>query len=251
MRRLTPILALMLTALVAGCAGPSESPNADPATPSSAAADPVAVIQQAMERSLSDTVTIDAEVKAGGTTITLNGQADPVAKALQVSGKAPEPIEARVIGDAAYIKMDATAGRKPWTKVDLTKLKPTSSLRQSFDLKSQTGIIGGIVTAEDQGDGTYRGTADLAKAAAAAGPDAGMRDSLESASKLAADPSAIPFEATVVDGRVTALSYTIATTSLGDLVTAVRMSGFGEPVTVTAPPAGQTEEATPEMYQFL
>lgn len=249
MRRLTPLLAIALTALVAGCAGQSEEPTFGSAAPS-AAADPVATIQQAMAASLADTVTIDAEVKAGGVTMTLNGAADPKARTLQVSGTAPEPIEARIIGDAAYIKMDLSES-KPWTKVDLTKLKSTSSLRQSFDLKAQTGIIGGIATAEDLGDGRYRGTADLTKAAAAAGADAGMKESLESASKLAKEPTAVPFEATVSDGHLTALSYTIATTTMGDLVTAVKMSGFGEPVQVSPPPAGQTEEASPEMYAFL
>jgi hypothetical protein len=169
-----------------------------------------------------------------------------------VTGNAPQPIEARVIGDTAYIKTASLNTSKPWTKVDLTKLRPSSSLRQSFDLRAQTGIIGGIVSAEEVGGGRYRGIADLQKAAQAAGANAGMRDSLESAATLATDPKAIPFEATVdAEGRLTALSYTIATKSLGDLVSDIKMSGFGEPVSVTAPAASETVEATDEMYTFL
>jgi hypothetical protein len=253
MRRLIPAFSLALAALLAGCGTDSgTSDTGDQAAPATSAADPVAVIQQAMDRSLSSTVTIDATVKVGGTTIELNGAADPAAKVLQVTGKAPQALEARVIGETAYLKMAALKGDKPWIKIDLAKLKPTSSLRQSFDIEAQTGIIGGIATAEEVGDGRYRGTADLAKAAEAAGTNAGMRDSLEAASKLAKDPKAIPFEATVdAEGRLTELSYTVATKELGDMVSDVTMSDFGEPVKVEAPPAGQTEEADAEMYTFL
>lgn len=206
----------------------------------------------AMDRSLSATVAIDASVKVGGVSIKLSSKVDPAAEVLQVSGMAPQPIEARVIGDVAYVKTDSLKGTKPWVKVNLTKLRQGSPLRQSFDLETQVGIVGGIVSAEKVGDGRYRGTADLEKAAEVAGTDAGMRASFESSAKLAKDPKAIPFEATVdAEGRLTALSYTIATTSLGDLVTDVGMSGFGEPVSVTAPPASTTEEATEQMYAFL
>ncbi|MCX5069039.1 hypothetical protein OOJ91_24660 [Micromonospora lupini] len=255
MRRLIPTLSIALAAvLVAGCGTTSDDtggsgPSAAPATTK---LEPVAAVRQAMDRSLAGTVTMDASVKAGNQSITLSGKMDPAAKAIHVTGNAPEPIEARLIGDAAYIKSDSLDGDKPWMKIDLNKLRPASSLRQSFDLKAQTGIIGGIVTAQEVSPGHYSGTADLNKAAEAAGPDGGMRDGLESTAKLAKDPKAIPFEATVdADGRLTALSYTIATKSVGALVTDMKMSGFGEQVSVTAPPAGDTEAASAEMYKFL
>ncbi|MBM0233606.1 hypothetical protein JNW91_18135 [Micromonospora sp. STR1_7] len=252
MRRLIPVLSIALAALVAGCGTNSGDPAATAPTPTPTKLDPVATIQQAMERSLSGTLTMDASVKAGPNAITMTGKIDPVAKALEVTGKMPEPVEARLIADTAYLKMDSLGGDKPWTKLDLTKLKPGSSLRQSFDLKSQTGIVGGIVSAEETGGGRYTGTADLDKAAAAAGTDGGMREGIESSAKLAKDPKAIPFEATVdADGRLTALSYTIATKTLGDLVSDIRMSGFGEPVSVTAPPAKDIEAAPEEMYKYF
>ncbi|MGC4877937.1 hypothetical protein ACLQ26_16980 [Micromonospora sp. DT43] len=259
MRRLIPTLSIALAAaLVAGCgttsgdtggSGSSAGPSAAPAT---SKLEPTAAVRQAMERSLAGTVTMDASVKAGNQSITLSGKMDPAAKTIHVTGNAPEPIEARLIGDAAYIKSDSLDGKKPWMKIDLSKLRPTSSLRQSFDLKAQTGIIGGIVTTQEVSPGHYSGTADLNKAAEAAGTDGGMRDGLESTAKLAKDPKAIPFEATVDgDGRLTALSYTIATKKVGDLVTDMKMSGFGEQVSVTAPPAGDTEPASADMYEFL
>ncbi|WP_406077482.1 hypothetical protein [Micromonospora sp. NBC_00858] len=254
MRRLIPAISIALAAaLMAGCGTDSgdTAQNTSPA-PATSAADPVAAIQQAMDRSLSGPVTMDAAVKAGGQSITLSGKMDPATKTIQVTGNAPEPIEARLIGDTAYIKSESGEGKKPWMKVDLTKLRPTSALRQSFDLKSQTGIIGGIVTAESTGAGTYKGTADLEKAAAAASSDGGMREGIESSAKLAKDPKAIPFEATVDgEGRLTALSYTVATKTLGDLVTDMKMSDFGKSVSVSAPPAGEVEEASEEMYKFL
>ncbi|MFI6233597.1 hypothetical protein ACIBD9_08565 [Micromonospora sp. NPDC050784] len=252
MRRLIPVLSIALAALVAGCGTNSGDNAASAPNPSPSKLDPVATVQQAMDRALSGTLAMDASVKAGPNAITMTGKMDPVAKTLLVTGKMPEPIEARLIADVAYIKADSLDGDKPWMKLDLTKLKPGSSLRQSFDLKSQTGIVGGIVSAQEVGGGRYTGTADLGKAAAAASRDGGMREGIESSAKLAKDPKAIPFEATVdADGRLTALSYTIATKTLGDLVTELGMSGFGEPVTVTAPPAKDTEAAAEEMYKYF
>ncbi|PWR06763.1 hypothetical protein DKT68_21395 [Micromonospora acroterricola] len=253
MRRLIPTISIALAvALVAGCGPSSGDTAAAPSAPATSKADPVTTIRQAMDRSLAGTVTMDASVKAGNQSITLSGKMDPASKAIQVTGNAPEPMEARLIGDAAYIKSDSLEGEKPWMKIDLSKLRPGSSLRQSFDLKAQTGIIGGVVSAQEVGEGRYSGTADLGKAAEAASTDGGMREGIESSAKLAKDPKAIPFEATVDgEGRLTALSYTIATKTLGDLVTDMRMSGFGDKVSVTAPPANETESASEEMYKFL
>ncbi|MFI5927009.1 hypothetical protein ACIA3K_13600 [Micromonospora sp. NPDC051543] len=255
MRRLIPVLSIALAAaLVAGCGTTSgdaggSKPSSAPTTPK---LEPAAAVRQAMERSLAGTVTMDASVKAGGQSISLKGKVDPAAKTVHVTGSAPEPIEARLIGDVAYIKSDSLDGEKPWMKIDLNKLRPTSSLRQSFDLKAQTGLIGGVVAAQEVSPGHYSGTSDLNKAAQTASTDGGMREGLESTAKLAKEPTAIPFEATVdADGRLTALSYTIATKSLGDLVTDMKMSGFGEKVTVAAPPAADTEAASAEMYKFL
>ncbi|WP_410810042.1 hypothetical protein [Micromonospora sp. 067-2] len=254
MRRLIPAISIALAAaLVAGC-GTNSGGGSAPTSPAPAtsAADPVVAVKQGMDRSLAGTVSMDASVKAGTQSITLNGKTDPAARTIHVTGNAPEPIEARLIGDAAYIKSDSLESKKPWMKLDLSKLRPNSPLRQSFDLKSQTGIVGGIVTAEATGNGRYKGTADLEKAAAAASADGGMRQGLESSAKLAKDPKAIPFEATVDgEGRLTALSYTIATKTLGDLTTEMKMSDFGKPVTVTAPPASEIENASEEMYKYF
>ncbi|WP_141719465.1 hypothetical protein [Micromonospora peucetia] len=259
MRRLIPALSVALAALLVGCGTNSDGPTGtqpDPAgtssAPATSPADPIAVVRQGMDRSLSGALQMDASVKAGPVSVQLVGKMDPVARALHITGNAPEPIEARLIGDVAYIKSASLDGDKPWMKIDLTKLRPGSSMRQSFDLKSQTGIVGGVVSAEKVGDGRYRGIADLEKAAEVASAEAGMRDGIKSTAKLAKDPKAIPFEATVdADGRLTALSYTVATKSLGDVVTEMRMSDFGKPVTVTAPPAAEIEEAAEETYQFL
>ncbi|MEU7750900.1 hypothetical protein AB0B57_27735 [Micromonospora sp. NPDC049101] len=255
MRRLIPTLSIALAvALVGGCGTNSDKP-ATPggsAAPATSKADPVAAVKQGMDRSLAGALSMQASVKAGAQSITLSGKMDPAARAVQISGKAPEPIEVRMIGDAAYLKSDSLEGKKPWMKIDLSKLKPSSTLRQSFDFKSQTGLIGGTVSAQETGEGRYTGVADLNKAAAAASTEAGMKDGIEASAKLAKDPTAIPFEATLdADGRMTMLSYTIATKSLGDLVTEMRMSDFGKPVTVEAPPAGETEAASAEMYAFL
>jgi hypothetical protein len=235
--------------VLAGCgtaAAPvwSEPPDAGPD-------DPVAVIQRAMEKSLSSTFAMKAGVTIGaGQAISLEGRADPAAGVLTVSGRAPEPVEARMLGDVVYIKQDAGAA-KAWMRVRLAKLRPNSALRQSFDIEAQTGIVGGIATAEPAGEGRFRGTADLTKAAAAAGSDS-LRDSLESVAALAKAPTAIPYEVALdAQGRLTELHYTVATASMGEFRTDVEMSGFGEPVKVPAPPAAQIEDAPDEAYAFL
>lgn len=255
MRRLIPALSIALAVtLVSGCGTNSGDPAASSssAAPAASKVEPTAAVKQGMDRSLAGPLTMDASVKAGNQSITMSGKMDPAARTLHLTGKAPEPIEARLIGDAAYLKSDSLDGEKPWMKIDLTKLRPNSSLRQSFDLKSQTGLIGGVVSAQEVGGGRYTGVADLEKAAEAASSEAGMREGLESTAKLAKDPKAVPFEATLdADGRLTALSYTIATKKLGDLVTEMRMSDFGKPVTVDVPPASDTEAASEEMYKFL
>ncbi|MFI7608058.1 hypothetical protein ACIBTV_23345 [Micromonospora sp. NPDC049366] len=253
MRRLIPVLCVALAAgLVAGCGTTSRESGGASSASATSVPDPVTTVRQGMDRSLAGTLTMDASVKAGNQVITLSGEMDPAARVLLVTGDVSEPVEARLIGDTAYIKMDSLDGDKPWMKLDLTKLPPGSSLRQSFDFTSQTGIVGGIVSAEATGQGRYRGIADLGKAAEAASTEAGMRQGIESSAKLAKDPSAIPFEAVVdAEGRLTALSYTIATKTLGDIVTEMTMSGFGEPVRVSPPPADDTEEPDEAMYAFF
>ncbi|MEV4495546.1 hypothetical protein AB0J84_07560 [Micromonospora arborensis] len=256
MRRLIPTLSIALAvALVSGCGTNSDDKGASApsaAAPATSKLEPVAAVKQGMDRSLAGQLAMEASVKAGTQSITLNGKMDPAARMFHITGKAPEPLEARLIGDAAYLKSESLEGKKPWMKLDLTKLKPNSALRQSFDMKAQTGIIGGIVSAQEVGEGRYTGVADLGKAAEAASTDAGMRDGLESSAKLAKDPTAIPFEATLdAEGHLTALSYTVATKSIGDLVTEMRMSDFGKPVTVEAPPASETEAASAEMYKYF
>ncbi|MEV1316125.1 hypothetical protein AB0J14_08575 [Micromonospora arborensis] len=255
MRRLIPTLSIALAvALVSGCGTNSDDKGASApsAAPATSKLEPVAAVKQGMDRSLAGQLAMEASVKAGNQSITLNGKMDPAARMFHITGKAPEPLEARLIGDAAYLKSESLEGEKPWMKLDLTKLKPNSALRQSFDMKAQTGIIGGIVSAQEVGEGRYTGVADLGKAAEAASTDAGMRDGLESSAKLAKDPTAIPFEATLdAEGHLTALSYTVATKSIGDLVTEMRMSDFGKPVTVEAPPASETEAASAEMYKYF
>ncbi|MEK8108188.1 hypothetical protein NKG94_30910 [Micromonospora sp. M12] len=163
--------------LAAGCGTSSgdSAASTSSAAPSASKVEPTVAIKQGMERSLAGTLTMDASVKAGNQSVTMNGKVDSAARKLLVTAKAPESIEARLIGDTAYIKSASLGGKKPWMKIDLTKLRPASSLRQSFDVKSQTGIIGGVVSAQEVGGGKYTGVADLEKAAAAATNEGGMR----------------------------------------------------------------------------
>jgi hypothetical protein len=244
MRRSIGLLALGL-AVLAGCS--TDSPNA-PEPTATTPADPVAAVRDAMTKSLASTVHIDGKVGSGPETIEFSGDVDPEARVIKLTGRAPEPLEMVGVDDVLYIKQDEP-GSKPWLRIDMRKLKPTSELRQSLDIRSQTGILAGVVSAENVAPGRYRGVADLHKAAAAAPESA--QDSLKAAAKVAKNASAVAFNATVdAEGRLTGLTYTMETPA-GPVATEMTLGRFGEPVTVTPPPDDQVEVAPEELYEIL
>jgi hypothetical protein len=242
MRRIVGLLALALIVLTGCRTGGSEAPEPPATTPP---ADPVAVLTDSMTKSIESTVQLDATVTSGPFVIQFTASVDPTARALTFAMTKPEPLEVLGVGETLYVKQ----GDSSWLQVDVNRLKPTSELRQALDVRSQTGIMGGIVSAESVGPGRYKGVADLNKAAAAA-PES-QRDSLEQAASIAKNASAVPFEATVDDqGRLTSLSYTIEAPP-GPVVTELTLGKFGEPVTVTPPPADQVRPAPDSVYEVL
>jgi hypothetical protein len=241
-RRIIGLIALGLV-LLTGCKTDTKPPEAPATTP---AADAVTVLKESLTKSIESTVQLDATVTSGPFVIQFTAALDPGAQALNFVMTKPEPLELLGVGANLYLK---PGGSDDWLQVDVNRLKPTSQLRQALDVRSQTGIMGGIVSAESVGPGQYKGVADLNKAVAAA-PES-QRQSLEAAATIAKNASAVPFEATVDDqGRLTSLKYTIEAPP-GPVVTELTLGKFGEPVTVTAPPADQVRPAPDSLYEAL
>jgi hypothetical protein len=206
------------------------------------------LIQAALDRSLESTLAITATVHTGPVDITVSGAVDAAADTISVSVTGPTAAEVIGIGGTLYVQADGPNG-EPWMQVDLDRLRPESQLRGGLDVRGQAGIVGGIVTVEQVGPGTYEGVADLNQAAAAA--DESQRAALTTAASMAENASSVPYEATIDDqGRLTRLFYTIETLA-GPTETELVLSDFGEPVQVEAPPADQVWAATDDLYAVL
>jgi len=219
--------------------------GASPTTP--AALDP-GLIAAALDRSLESTAVIEATVTAGAVDITISGAVDAPAGVLKVSMSGPTELEAFTTSGSLYVKADGPAGES-WMKVDFARLRPESQLRGGVDIRSQAGIVAGIVSVEQVGPGSYKGVADLNAAAAAA--DESQRAALSAAASVAQNASAVPYEATIDgQGRLTRLFYAMEMPS-GAVETTLALSNFGEPVQVQTPPESEVWEATDDMYAVL
>ncbi|QLQ35616.1 hypothetical protein [Micromonospora robiginosa] len=254
-RSLVPALAVSLTVLLAAC-GTSTDPASDPgAAPSASAsastptaAEAPAEIRQGFQRSLEKSVRMDVVIKAGNQTVTMRSALDPATGGMTLDMATPEPVSMVVTADAVYVQQDKSESKR-WLKLDRKRLRPDGQLAQGLDIRAQAGILGGVVSAEPAGDGRYTGVADPDKAVAAASSES-ERGTLRNAFKVLKTKS-VPFEATLDDaGRLTLLTYTFDTAA-GKVDNEMKMHSFGEPVTVTAPKASETEPAAAEMYRFF
>jgi hypothetical protein len=239
MRRILGVLAL--AALLTGCASPGTTPSTAP-SPTAAATVAPSVLIDAMTKAMATTATVEADIVLAGRKITASGQVDaPGGKMAMVLSEAD--LEVRVIGQDFYAKLPGVRS-KPWAHFDLSRLRKDSQLLAVTDFTRYMGILSGVVTVESTGPGQYRGVADLNKAAAAPGNE-GLKDDVD----VAKDPGNIPFEASVdAEGRLTKVSFTIETKAMGNADTTLTLGSFGRPVTITAPPAKDTEEAPESLY---
>ncbi|MFI7071052.1 hypothetical protein [Micromonospora sediminicola] len=250
-RSLAPALLGCLTALLTACGTTTDTASA-PTTSASASApttaDAPAAIRQGFQRSLEKTLKMDVTIKAGNQTVTMRSAVEPATGAMTLDMRTPEPVSMVVTTDAVYVKQDASDG-KPWMRLDRSRLRPDGQLAQGLDVRAQAGILGGVVSAEPAGDGRYTGVADPEKAIAAASSDA-EKATLRNAFKVLKTKT-VPFEATLdAEGRLTLLTYTFDTAA-GKIDNEMKMHSFGEPVSITAPPASQTEDAAAEAYRFF
>lgn len=253
-RSLAPALAVCLAALLTACgttdtaSDPASAPSTSASATAATAAEAPAAIRQGFQRSLEKSVKMDVTIKAGNQTVTMRSALEPATGGMTLDMTTPEPVRMVVTADAVYVQQDESDG-KPWLKLDRKRLRPEGQLAQGLDIRAQAGILGGVVSAEPAGDNRYTGVADPEKAVAAASSES-ERATLRNAFKVLKTKS-VPFTATLDDqGRLALLTYTFDTAA-GKVENEMKMHSFGEPVTITAPKASETEAAAAEMYRFF
>ncbi|GIF76051.1 hypothetical protein [Asanoa siamensis] len=177
-------------------------------------------------------------------TVDLTASVDLTAKTVRVAMKQPVEMEVVQVGRDMFAHMTYLKD-EPLVRLQVSKLRPTSTLRDATDVARHVGILGGVVTAEQRDAGRYAGVADLGLAAQNASGTA--RSQLAALGRVARNASAMPYEATLdAQGRLTALSYT-AETATGALRTEIELTGLGEPVRIKRP--ARAEDATDWYYE--
>jgi len=250
---LVPAAAL---ALLAGCNNSSPSDTGGTATTPAAQTSAASTITPetitaASQKSLAGTVHMVAKVDAAGQSLNIDGDVNPSTNDLSMKMTGALPMDMLVTGQDVYIK-SSLFGVDKWLHVDINKLKATSALRQSMDFRSNLGALAGVTEVKETSPGSYEGTVDLNKAAAQSNSPT-VKQSMEKLVKDAGvNATNVPFTAKIdSEGRLTDFTYTVKTSSAGEIKTATTMSDFGKPVTVTKPAAGEVVEAPAQVYDAL
>lgn len=209
------------------------------ATPSAATAELTAAAQKLND----DTVTVTLESAALRSTGNLDPRGDKAGVTFRLGGGSS--IDLRAVGEDAWVRATGVPGIDPgkWLHVAGERLAGTSfDPLPEGDAAGASRYLERMADVTSTGDGTYRGTLDLTKAAASG----------VSVDVLGGKGDAVPFTATVDDqGRLSSLTIdlTAVDPALGTVKTTY--SGFGEPVTVTPPPANEVTEAPESLTRIL
>ncbi|MFB9235225.1 hypothetical protein ACFFWC_06685 [Plantactinospora siamensis] len=134
--------------------------------------------------------------------------------------------------------------------IDPTRAKGAQNLVFNFDQLDPAGsaaLTKAVVDVHQTGTGQYAGTIDLTKAT-----DAKMADQAL-VTALGAQANSLPFTATLDDqGRLNKLAIQVpATTKTKAQELTVTYSDYGAATAAQKPPAGETQEAPPELYQLF
>ncbi len=210
-------------------------------------------------------LTLDETVQGGGKTYTVKGTGST-----DLSGTgngeftlvtAGQRIQTRVIGKVLYEQLppaarSAVPGKKPWVRIDTAKAAAGSDGTVSApDVAQSLGYLQNAQNVTKVGTETVDGTSTTHYRFQAALPRT-------SASQLGVSlPTSVPVDVWV-DGQqrireeriqltITASATASASASAGTQsvtsTTDLRMSGFGTPVKVTAPPAAETADLTADL----
>ena len=205
---------------------------------------------------------LDETVQGGGKTYTVKGTGSTE---LSDGGKGQltlvadgESIQLRVIGKVLYELLppaarSAVPGKKPWVRIDTTRVAPGSDGTVSApDIPQSLGYLRNAQDVTTVGTETVDGTRTTHYRFQAALPRSG------SGMIGVSLPTSIPIDVWVDAQQhireerfvltVTASASASASVSAGTQsvtsTTELRMSDFGSPVTVTSPPAAQTADLT-------
>ena len=194
-------------------------------------------------------------LNGGLPTLIGNGIADGAHR--RIKGSLADPAKGRLtaqfiaVGADLYVKLDPsppgmTAGG--WTHIDAGRARSVTAL--GVDPSDPTGLgrfVNALVSVHGSDTSGYTGTVDVSKVAPVGVSAAVLR-------RLGAAAHAAPFEATLDSaGRLTRLKIHVPGPGSGaNDSAAVYFDQFDQPsVTIAAPPAQETSEASPAIYTLI
>ncbi|WP_173037808.1 hypothetical protein [Phytohabitans flavus] len=246
-------LALALS-VAAGCGGPAEvvkDPVAGVSSAPSASPSPTISAAQALTaaaRKLNEQ-TLGIGVTTGGDLV-VHGDVDPVAGKARmiVSVLSSRPIvgmELVLTDGVMYAKVAQMPGVPyGWMRLDGKALSGTHlDVLPEKDPAGASQLLAGLVSAERDGSGGFRGTLDLTNVpTAAAYRLKGLGDRAK----------AVPFTARVNDrGQLTLLDIDLEAVVPGARNIKAQYTDFGQPISVTPPPAAETIDAPADVVARL
>jgi hypothetical protein len=238
-------------ALAGACAKKDDVAPGGPAAASSGAAttDAKTELGDAFRKLNTTTAAFTLDTDIGSmASVKGSGVSDPVNRAskssIKVTGRgANVNTEVLVTGTDLYVKLNLPLlGIDPakWTHIDIAKAGSLSALGlgDPADPANVKTFSDAVTTVEKSGSGTYKGTIDVTKrAAAGVGADA--------VKALGDGAKSVPFEV-VVNGDGYPTKLTISMPAGGELpatTVTTTFSEFGKPVTIEKPAPAQVQEA--------
>ncbi|MBQ1071803.1 hypothetical protein KBX06_01265 [Micromonospora sp. C31] len=244
---LVAALALGLTGCGTGTG--ADAPAGDGGTATGAAAASSAAADARAELSAAARKLNQQSVKMQLTSPIINGSGamDPATRTGDMTMKmGPEgTFRILMLGNDVYLKVTGMPGMpKKWMHMDATKLGRSGQLNlmPDGDPGGAKQMADSVVDVEETAPGSYSGTLDYTRTKP---DDKAIQD-------LGDKARAVPFTARVDDqGRLVefAIDTQVLHESLGTMVTTY--SGFGAPVSVRKPAAGDTQEAPQELIESL
>lgn len=245
MRRTTIIGTAASAALIlalSGCGGstPTDGDSAKNASASSAPAkDAAQTVADAFKKSTGTNFKFEL-IDADGTQ---TGVYDAKSKGLSMTGKIDgEEFEMIFIGTDFYMKGFPPPNDKKWVHIDLSQAAEAAGAPDASDPLGILGFLTAATDVEAAGEGKYKGTFDLTKAAT--GADEKVKAAAEAAVKKLGDRAkAVPFEVTLDgEGRVTRYKVDMPTEDGKTETMEMKASDFGTEATVAKPAASETIE---------
>lgn len=192
--------------------------------------------------------TVKAEMTMDGlVSIKSTTQMDPVGKKANATmdmtvGGIKVTTSVLSVNGEVWVKMSGIPNvSDKWMHAPADKVKAGSSLDPTKDIGADFAT--GVVDVERDGANGFKGTIDLTKVSAVPA---------EAVKQLGDKAKAVPFTATVdAEGRLITLNLDMNSIvpGAGKMMTAY--SGFGDPVTVTPPPAGEVVEMPADVLDSM